>query len=51
MATAVKDAFAAGTVAAGERVVVLAGHPLEGGPFYPTVRIVRVGEGGRCEGP
>jgi pyruvate kinase len=51
MATAVRDAFAAGTVAAGERAVVLAGHPIEGGPLYPTIRIVRVGEGGRCEEP
>jgi len=38
-------------VSAGERVVVLAGHPIEGGPLYPTVRVVRVGERGRCEEP
>jgi pyruvate kinase len=43
---AVKDAFAAGAVAKGERVVVLAGHPTETGPGFPTVRVVRVGEGG-----
>ena len=49
--TAVRDAHTAGTVAAGELVVVLAGHPIEGGPRFPTVRIVRVGEGGRCEEP
>jgi pyruvate kinase len=49
IATAVCDAFAAGTVAAGERAVVLAGHPIEGGPQYPTIRIVRIGEGGKCD--
>ncbi|MFM8274035.1 MAG: pyruvate kinase, partial [Gemmata sp.] len=45
MATAVRDAFAAGTVKTGERVVVLAGHPIAGGPRFPTLRVVRVGEG------
>lgn len=50
MATAVHDAFAAGTVKAGERVVVLAGHPIAGGPRFPTVRVVRVGaDGTSCE--
>lgn len=51
MATAVRDAFAAGTVAAGERVIVLAGHPIEGGPRFPTIRVVRVGEGGVSHEP
>jgi pyruvate kinase len=51
MATAVRDAFAAGTVQPGERVIVLAGHPIEGGPRFPTVRIVRVGEGGSSTEP
>ena len=46
LVSAVRDAFTAGAVAAGERVVVLAGHPLEGGPRLPTLRVVRVGEGG-----
>jgi pyruvate kinase len=50
MATAVRDAFAAGTVRGGERVVVLAGHPIAGGPRFPTLRVVRVGDGGTsCE--
>jgi pyruvate kinase len=50
MATAVLDAFTAGTVQVGERVVVLAGHPIAGGPRFPTLRVVRVGEGGTsCE--
>ncbi|MBP3957873.1 pyruvate kinase [Gemmata sp. G18] len=51
MATAVQDAFEAGTVAAGERVVILAGHPIAGGPRFPTVRVVRVGEGGTSSEP
>jgi pyruvate kinase len=51
LAAAVRDAFAAGAVHPGERVVVLAGHPVEGGTGYPTVRIVRVGEGGVSEEP
>jgi pyruvate kinase len=47
---AVRAAFAAGTLKAGERVVVLAGHPIEGGEGVPTVRVVRVGEDGKsCE--
>src|SRR5205823_11144118 len=47
---AVRAAFAAGAVKAGERVVVLAGHPVEGGEGFPTIRVVRVGDEGRsCE--
>ncbi|MBX9585379.1 MAG: pyruvate kinase, partial [Gemmataceae bacterium] len=46
MAAAVRDAFAAGAVRPGDRAVVTAGHPIEGGPYFPTVRVVRVGEGG-----
>ncbi len=51
MATAVRDAFLAGTVTAGERVVILAGHPIEGGPLYPTVRLVGVGVNGESVEP
>jgi len=51
MATAVRDAFAAGMVTPGERVVVLAGHPVAGGPKFPTVRVVRVGDGGTSTEP
>ncbi len=51
MAVAVQDAFAAGTVKAGERVVVLAGHPIAGGPRFPTVRVVRVADGGESSEP
>jgi pyruvate kinase len=46
LAAAVRDAFTAGTVTVGDRVVVTAGHPIEGGRRFPTVRVVRVGEGG-----
>lgn len=46
LVASVRDAFQAGAVVAGERVVVLAGHPLEAGPRLPTLRVVRVGEGG-----
>ena len=51
LATAVKDAFSAGAVKAGDRVVVLAGHPIEGGPRFPTIRVVRVGATGSSEEP
>ena len=46
MTAAVRDAFAAGAVKVGDRVVVLAGHPIEGEPRMPTVRVVKVGEAG-----
>ncbi len=51
LVAAVRDAFLAGELTVGDRVVVLAGHPLEGGPGYPTVRVVRVGEGGTSQEP
>jgi pyruvate kinase len=51
MTAAVRDALAAGAVAMGERLVLLAGHPIEGEPLFPTVRVVRVGEGGACLEP
>lgn len=51
MSAAVRDAFAAGAVDAGDRVVVLAGHPVEGGPGFPTLRVVRVGENGSSQEP
>lgn len=47
---AIRTSFAGGLVKAGELVVVLAGHPIEGGEGFPTIRVVRVGENGRsCE--
>ncbi len=51
MTIAVQDAFAAGELKVGERVVVLAGHPIAGGPRFPTLRIVRVGENGVASEP
>jgi pyruvate kinase len=44
---AVRAAFADGAVQAGELAVLLAGHPIEGAKWFPTIRVVRVGEGGR----
>ncbi len=40
-----------GAVKAGQLVVVLAGHPHEGGDRFPTIRIVRVGDDGRSVEP
>jgi pyruvate kinase len=50
MEAAVRAAFAHGAVQAGTRAVVLAGHPIEGGEHFPTIRVVCIGEGGQsCE--
>jgi pyruvate kinase len=46
MDSAVRDAFRAGTIQPGQRVVVLAGHPIAGGRRSPTVRVIRVGDDG-----
>jgi pyruvate kinase len=51
LAAAVSDACRAGALTPGERLVVMAGHPIEGGPLFPTVRVVRVGPGGASEEP
>lgn len=51
LATAVRSAFAAGVVRTGQRVVVLAGHPMEDGPRLPTIRLVRVGPDGTSCNP
>jgi pyruvate kinase len=48
---AVRAAFLGGAVNAGAVVVVLAGHPVEGGEGFPTIRVVRVGEEGRSYEP
>src|SRR5207248_10591381 len=40
LAAAVRAAFDAGVVQAGQRVIVLASHPVEGGERMPTVRVV-----------
>jgi pyruvate kinase len=47
---AVRASFLEGAVKAGTLAIVLAGHPIEGGDGFPTIRVVRVGEEGRsCE--
>jgi pyruvate kinase len=48
---AVRDAWQAGAVPVGALVVVLAGHPIEGGRRFPTVRVVRVGSAGESREP
>src|SRR4029453_17475161 len=48
---AVRAAFVSGAIAAGQRVVVLAGHPHETGERWPTIRVVRVGEDGHSHEP
>lgn len=51
LSSAVRDAFSAKVVSAGDRVIVLAGHPLAGGAKLPTIRVVQVGEGGTVSEP
>ncbi len=48
---AVRAAFEHGALAAGQLAVVLAGHPIEGGDHLPTIRVVRVTDGGRSVTP
>jgi pyruvate kinase len=48
---AVHAAFDAGAVQVGQLLVVLAGHPMEGGDRFPTVRAVRVAENGHSCAP
>jgi pyruvate kinase len=48
---AVRTAHEHGALKEGQLVVVLAGHPVEGGDRFPTIRVVRVGEGGRSLAP
>jgi len=47
----VEAAFQAEAVRAGALVVVLAGHPIEGGERFPTIRVVRVGPSGESVEP
>jgi pyruvate kinase len=51
LSAAVRDASLAGVVKVGERAVVFAAHPNEGGPRFPTLRVVRIGQGGTSEEP
>ena len=43
---ALQAAFVAGAIKSGQCVIVLAGHPVEGGAHLPTISFVRIGEGG-----
>jgi pyruvate kinase len=51
MSGALRVAFAAGAVTTGQCVIILAGHPIEGGPHVPTIQVVRVGEAGTAVEP
>lgn len=51
MIGAVRDAYRSRAIASGDRVVVVAGHPIEGGGRFPTLRVVQVGEHGECLTP
>lgn len=48
---AVRAAFHHGALRAGYLVVVLAGHPVEGGERFPTLRVIRVGTEGQSLAP
>ncbi|MCX7666705.1 MAG: pyruvate kinase [Gemmataceae bacterium] len=48
---AVTAAFAQHAIREGELLIVLAGHPVEGGTHSPTIRLVRVGENGQAVEP
>jgi pyruvate kinase len=51
MSGALRAAFQAGAVTPGQLAIILAGHPVEGGPHTPTIQFVRVGEGGTALTP
>ncbi len=48
---AVRSSFNYGAVHDGQLVLVLAGHPNEGGERFPTIRLVRIGAGGVSRQP
>ncbi len=51
LSAALKASFDAGAVKAGQRVILLAGHPIEGGERLPTIRFVLVGAAGNPTEP
>lgn len=51
MVASVQAAWNCGVLKEGMRVIVLAGHPLEGGLGLPTMRIVRIGAEGKSLAP
>ena len=48
---AVRAVASAGVIIPGQRVLGMAGHPIEGGPRLPTIRLVKVGDGGTSTEP
>jgi pyruvate kinase len=48
---AVRSSWSAGALKPGHRCVVLAGHPIQGGPRLPTLRLTLVGEDGSMREP
>jgi pyruvate kinase len=48
---AVRAAFTHGALQGGVLAVVLAGHPVEGGEHLPTLRVLRIGDGGQSSAP
>ena len=51
LTAAIKGAFDAGVVRVGSLVIVLAGHPVEGGERLPTIRLARVAARGTAAEP
>lgn len=51
LGAAVQAAFDAGAVQVGQRVIVLAGHPIQSGCRMPSFRIARVGDSGSATAP
>lgn len=51
MTGAVLAAYAAQAIKPGQLLIVLAGHPVEGGDHVPTIRVVRVGDDGQPVDP
>jgi len=48
---AVRSAATARLIQTGDRIVVLAGHPIEGGARWPTIRLIRVNADGASAEP
>ena len=47
MSTAIQHSFKAGVLKEGMRIIVLAGHPIEGGDYMPTIRLLKIGPDGK----
>ncbi|QVL32888.1 pyruvate kinase [Telmatocola sphagniphila] len=51
MSTAIQHSFDAKVLTEGMRVLVLAGHPIEGGDYLPTIRLLKIGPDGKPVAP